>query len=133
MNTEKIKELISNSDILNIQKNVLIGFIGRAEERENEILEIKKLIESTSYKQQVDEILLSTDEVKIFTIIPKNDWDRDALYRSIIKRPDGNWTSVAHVARSLDEALLIYLQYKYLGLNSQFTDFAERMLEMKFD
>ena len=133
MNTDKLKEFVSNSELPQMQKNVMIGFINRAEQKQNEISEDKNLIEKVANEKKLSEIILSTDEVKIYTVYGKEDWDVKYPYRSIYKNSEGNWRRCDTVSPNLDLAYLVYLEKKHLGLNSQFVQFATKMLEIKID
>jgi len=129
MTTEKIKELVSNSELSAIQKNVMNGFIDRAKEEKEKGQQDKALIEAVATEKFVSEVLISTDEVKIYTIYQKYEWDKDCPYRIIyLEKETGNWKRIHTLAPTLDMAYLIYLEHKYNGLNSQFSLFASRML-----
>ena len=132
MNTSIIKELIDNSDLLKIQKNLMKGFVDRANNHQEQTDEDRQLIQQVANEKKVDEIILSTDEVKIYTVYGKEDYEIKYPFRSIYFK-DGIWQRVSTVSPSLDIAYLNYLQYKYLGLNNQFADFAIKMLEIKLE
>lgn len=135
MNTEKLKELITNSDSSQAHKNIMIGFIDKAKENESLRREDRKLIEEVGSVKHLDEVILSNDDVKIYTVRPKGveDWDTKYPYRSISKDKEGKWRRNATVSPTLDLAYLVYLENKYLGLNSQFSDFAIKMLGIKIE
>jgi len=135
MNTEKLKELITNSDSNQVRKNIMIGFIDRATENDSLKREDRKLIEEVGSVKHLDEVVLSNDDVKIYTVRPKgnDDWDTKYPYRSIFKNKNGKWERTCTVSPSFDLAYLTYLEKKYLGLNSQFTDFAIKMLDIKIE
>lgn len=130
MTTDKIKELINNSEIPTIQKNSLNGFIDRAKEQQEEKRQDRELIEKVAYEKKLSEVVLSTDEVKIYTVSGKDEWDIKYPFRSIYLSKKGTWERTNTVSPTFDLAFLVYLQHKYLGLNSQFTDFAMKMLEI---
>jgi hypothetical protein len=133
MNTDKIKELVGNSELPQIQKNMLIGFINRANEEQEKKTEDREFIEEIAKEKKISEIILSTDEVMIYTVYGKEDWDIKYPYRSIYKNSKGVWERSNTVSPSLDTAYLVYLEKKHLGLNSQFVDFALKMLEIKLE
>ena len=89
MNTEKLKELITNSDSNQVHKNIMIGFIDRATENDSLRREDRKLIEEVGSVKNLDEVVLSNDDVKIYTVRPKekDDWDTKYPYKSIFKNP----------------------------------------------
>lgn len=132
MTTEKIKDFISKTDLSQIQKNVMCGFIDRAKDKQEFERENRRLIEQVSLSHNVSEVILSTDEVKIYTVRGKDDWDIKYPFRSIFIK-DGKWQRSNTVSPSLDVAFLVYLEGKYLGYNSRFNDFAIKMLEIKID
>jgi hypothetical protein len=135
MNTEKLKELINNSELNQLQQNVMVGFIDRANELEQLRREDRKLIEEAGGVNYLDEVILSNDDVKIYTVRPKekDDWETKYPYRSIVKNKDGKWTRSCTVSPTLDIAYLVYLENKHLGLNSQFSEFAMKMLGIKIE
>ena len=133
MNTEKIKEFVSNSELPQLQKNVMYGFIDRAKYEQERKSEDRKLIEQVANEKKLSEVILSTDEVKIYTVIGKSEWDILYPFRSIYLNKKGNWERVNTVSPNFDLAFLTYLQYKCLGSNSQFVDFAMKMLEIPND
>jgi hypothetical protein len=130
MITEKIKELVNNSEFPQLQKNVMNGFIDRAKKAKEKEQEDRDLIEKTGVRK-LAEVILSTDEVKIYTVNGKDEWDLKYPYRSIYLTSKGTWARSCAVSPTLDVAFLIYLQHKHLGLNSQFADFSIKMLGIK--
>ena len=124
MTTEKIKEFVNNSELSQLQKNVMNGFIDRAKEEQERKREDRQLIEQVANEKKLSEVILSTDEVKIYTVSGKDEWDTKYPFRSIYLTKTGIWARTNTVSPSFDLAFLVYLQYKHLGLNSQFVDFA---------
>jgi hypothetical protein len=133
MDTTRLEGLIDNSDFSVMTKNVFKGFILRANEEETKIKQVRSLIEEVALEIKLKEVVLSTDEVIIYTIHPRreyDEWDIKYPFRSIYF--DGiKWKRVHTVSPSLDVAFLCYLECKYLDDNSRFTDFALKMLEIK--
>jgi hypothetical protein len=66
----------------------------------------------------------------INTYCSNDEWDIKYPFRSIYLSKKGTWERTNTVSQSFDLAFLVYLQYKHLGLNSQFVDFAMKMLEI---
>lgn len=132
-NTEKLVEFVNNSELPQLQKSVMIGFITRAENQEADKQEDRMLIEQVANEKNLSRVILSTDEVKIYTVNGKGEWDTKYPYRSIYIDKKGTWQRSCTVSPSLDIAFLVYLQNKYLGLNSQFTEFALKILEIPLD
>lgn len=132
MRAEKLNDLIENSDWAPIQKTVFKGFVSRCEEDHKKELEVKELIKKVSCQENISEVILSTDDVKIYTITGNKDWDKKYPYRVIYFR-DGKWHRCSTVSPNLDIAYLVYLKYKHLGGNSQFVEFVAKMLEIKID
>ncbi len=131
MTTEKIKEFVNNSELPQLQKNVMNGFIDKAKEEQERKREDRRLIEQVANEKKISEVVLSTDEVKIYTVSGKDESDVKYSFRSIYLSKKGTWEKVITVSPTLDLAYLVYLQYKQLGLNSQFVDFAIKMLEIR--
>ena len=130
MTTEKFKEFVNNSELPQIQKNVMNGFIDRAKDEQERKREDRQLIEQVANEKKLSEVILSTDEVKIYTVSGKDEWDIKYPFRIIYLGKKGTWERTNTVSPSFDLAFLVYLQYKHLGLNSQFVDFAMKMLEI---
>jgi len=129
MTTEKIKEFVTNSELPQFQKNLMNGFIDRAiDERETKRKD-RKLIEQVANEKKLFEITLSTDEVKIYTVSGKDEWDIKYPFRSIFFK-DGKWFRTHIVSPCLDTAFLVYLGEKHQDGNSQFSQFAIKMLEI---
>jgi hypothetical protein len=133
MTTEKIKELVNNSELPEIIKINLNGFIDRAKEEQERKYEDRLLIEQVANEKKLSEVILSTDEVKIYTVSIKSEWHIEYPFRIIYLGNDGTWQIINTIYPNLDLAYLGYMQYKYLGLNSQFVDFAMKMLEIPKD
>lgn len=133
MNTEFLVEAINNSDKNRMQKNILLGFVQRSTEhakKYNEDMDICQELERSFNK--VSEIVVSTPEVKIWLVCSKesDDWSTKYPYRAAFFKDD-KWTKCSTVCQSLDTAMLIYLEKKHNGDNSQFCTFAMKMLGIK--
>lgn len=133
MITEKIKELILNSTENQIQKNFMVGFISIAEEAQRIKNEDRQLIERVANEKNLSEVILSTDEVKIYTVRGKEEWDIKYPFRIIYLHENNTWKRGTTVSPSIELAFLVYLEKKHLGDNSQFVDFAMKMLEINND
>lgn len=133
MTTDKIKELINNSEIPTIQKNRLNGFIDRAKAEQEREHQDRELIEKVANEKKLSEVVLSTDEVKIYKVSGNDEWDIKYPFRSIYLGIKGTWERTNTVSPTFDLAYLVYLQYKHLGLNSQFVDFAVKMLDIEIE
>lgn len=136
-----VLDLVDKSESINqIRKNIIKGELTRAFENVDLKDNDRLLIESVTFKVgRVEDfdVLVSTDEVKIFKIKNTNkkqdDWDVKYPFRLIVFK-DGNWQRVSTVCDKLDSALLLYLQFKHLGENStgsSFSYFAMKMLGME--
>lgn len=128
---KKLIELIKNSDLPRIQKLATKGFVERNQEREDKEREERKLIKLISDNDNVSEILYSTDEVKIYSIHGKGEWDIKYPIRSIYRNEKGDWRRTVEASSDFDTAFLGYLQKKYLGSNTDFVYFACKMLGIK--
>jgi hypothetical protein len=130
---EKLKELISKSDLPQLQKNIMNDFIDRAKDEQERNRNDRQLIEQVANEKKLSEVILSTDEVKIYTVRGRDEWSVKYPFRSIYVGKKGTWQRSNTFSPNLDLAYLAYLQYKHLGLNSQFVDFAMKMLEIPLD
>lgn len=130
MKVDKIKELVVNSELSQLEKNIFNGFIDRSIMNLSKLIEDKQLIETVADEKNISEVILSTDEVKIYTVNGKDDWDVKYPFRGIYLSKRGVWERTITVSPTLDIAFLNYLQYKHLKSNSQFVDFALKMLEI---
>lgn len=134
MNTDRLLQLIEESDMVQMQKNVSRGFVHRAKENEDKRAEARELIEKVYNKCTLEDISIITDEFIIFKIIGRkgDEFDIKYPYRSIFFK-DNKWYRIHTVCTSIDEALLAYLGEKYLGSNNTFAYFAMKMLEIKIE
>lgn len=134
MDLSKIKDAINSIDCNQMQKNVMKGFIDRASEDHNERIKDRTLIEDVAREKKLLEVIVSNDDVKIYTVSGKEEWDVKYPYRSIFKdHKSGKWLTSNTVSPNLEVAYLVYLEKKYLGFNSQFVPFAAKMLEITID
>jgi hypothetical protein len=127
--TEKLIELVKNSDLPQVHKSVTIGFLARATDLINERREDIKLIEDIT-KENVEDVVFSHGDVKIYTIRSKHEWDIKYPYRVIFLTKEFAWSRIHQAKSNFETAFLVYLEHKYTGLNSQFSHFAIRMLGM---
>lgn len=133
MNTERLIRLIEADEYNNqLQKNILKGFVLRAEQNETERRKDRELIEEVANIKNLSEVVLSTEDLKIYTVYGKDEWDIKYPYRAIFLE-NNKWLRTNTVSPSLDVAFLVYLEKKYLGSNSQFTDFTLKMLDIKIE
>lgn len=133
MNTKKILEIVEESDKLSqIEKVITKNFLSRVELEENQNNKEKELVKTIGLDKNVSEIILSTNEVIIYTVKGIAEWEVKYPYRSIYFK-DGKWKRNGTVSPSFDVAYLSYLEKKHLGENNQFTDFALKMLEIKIE
>lgn len=133
MTTDKLKEFVNSSELPQFQKNAMNGFIDRAKERQEQNREDGQLIEQVAHEKNLSEVIFSNDEVKIYRVSGNNEWDIKYPYRSIYVGSRGAWERSNTVSPNLDLAFLVYLQHKYLGYNSQFVDFAIKMLGIELE
>ena len=133
MDTEKIIKIINNSDLPKYQQARWVGFIENAKDEYNKRQEDKLLIEQVANEKKLSQIILSNDEVKIYTVYGDDEWNVKYPYRSIFINSKGVWERSNTVSQNLDLAYLVYLEKKHLGINSQFVAFAIKMLEIKIE
>lgn len=126
---ENIQELIENSTLPYHQKLLAKGFVERADGDLGEFSEVVKLITDVAHEKSVKDIILSTDEVKIYTVPSLDVFDMTNPYRAIYLKDD-QWVRCYQVSPTFDRMMLIYLGEKHGGLNSQFCNFAEKMLDI---
>ena len=128
MNGEKIIELINQSELPPLQKNIFIGFIKRKTEEHQKHIEDKRLIEKVCNEKNVSEILLSNEDVKIYTISGKDEWDKKYPYRVMFYH-NRQWTRCNTVSDNFDQAFLLYLECKHLqSRRYSFTEFCNKIL-----
>ncbi len=130
MNISKIISLIEESDLSANQKATFSGMLERFNAQEKEQRADLDLIQAVAHEIPLD-IIISTNELKIYTVSGKKVWDLKYPYRIIFLTPIGTWQKSSTVSPSLDVAFIIYLEKKHLGLNSQFVQFAMKMLDIK--
>lgn len=130
--TDKIIDLIIKSDLSPITKSMAKGFVERSVDQVNEKNKIRKIIEGESEDSRtyISDIVYYSDEVIIYTASGNSDWDKKYPFRSIFLNKKGEWEKTNVVSYNFETAFLVYLQYKHLGANSQFVDFARKMLEI---
>lgn len=131
MNFTNIRNLIAFSNWPALQKAATLGFIDRMDEAERKRQEDRLLIEEIGKVDNISEVILSTDDMKIFSVRPsKLGWDEKYPYRSIYRDEKLAWNRVGTVSPSFEIAFLVCLQHKQLGANSQFAEFAVKMLNI---
>lgn len=86
----------------------------------------KSLIKKITREKHIT-VILSTPHVKIFTVSGKDPWNVKYPYRLILKKK-GRWTPNHYVMESLDIALLLYLEQKYLGDQDKITNILGKIL-----
>lgn len=133
LNIEPIITLIEESFLPKVQKNIWKGFIIRVKNDELERQEAISKIETVGQDKHVTEIVLLTDEVIIYKVAPRNEFDRDAPFRVVYKNEREKWTSTHIASPTFEVAFLSYLGDKYDGANSQFVYYAQKMLSLKTD
>ena len=121
-------EAISKSGLSINTKAICMAHLDRYQAADEKQTGLKYLIHKVS-EDEVDEIVLSTDDVLIYKKRGKDEWDVKYPYRVLLFK-DGRWFRIAEVSESLDKAMLIYLGNKYLDANQRFSGFAVKMLEI---
>lgn len=128
-----LKELITNSNVDRLLKLSMLGFVTRAAADEKLNREAREMVIEIGREKKINDIVLSSDDLIIYTVYGDGEWEKKYPYRSIFKDEKGIWRQCSTVSQSFDLAFLVYLQNKYLGDNSQFVDFAAKMLEIKIE
>lgn len=111
-----------------INKERARGALERETERIKKERAIRDLVGGNSV---VDEVTIISDDIAIVkSRIAEKDRpvydDNEFLYQAVV-----NGHRIVHVSYDFDSQLLRAIGYKYDGLNSQFADFAVRMLKIK--
>ena len=129
-NTEKLNSLVENSDLNRLQKTVTLGFIHRSLEKDDKESKDRELIREVGKCKNLSEVILSTDEVKIYSVSHNGDeWDSKYPFRCIYKKDD-KWLRIPVVSPTFEVAFLNYMETKHIGGNSDFTSFACKMLDI---
>lgn len=129
MRTDILKTLVANSEMSTLQKNMLQGFISRAEEDKGNYDLKRDLIEKIGKEKYIEEIIISTEDLIAYKVHPKGETDWETLYPyRFIYYKGGNWTRCNTVCHSIDVALLTFLGCKYLKDDNDFAFFASKML-----
>jgi len=83
---------------------------------------------------KIDSIIYSGENVIIYKVIPKDTehWDTKYPYIYIILKNE-KWSRLTTVSPDFNFCFLYYLEEKHLGLNSQFAQFAMKMLGVTYD
>ena len=71
----KIEDLIGNSDLTVLNKNLLSNFVFRAKEEEQERIKVINLIEVIARVKHLEGVAIATEEIIIYKILGKDDWD----------------------------------------------------------
>ena len=71
----KIEDLIDNSDLTVLNKNLLSNFVFRAKEEEQERIKVRNLIEVIAGVKHLEGVAIATEEIIIYKILGKDDWD----------------------------------------------------------
>lgn len=122
---------VSDDQLDQRQKNQLQQIIEESQKRseeENKLLEILDKIEYHAFNLKIKEILFHNDEVIFYSVTSRNSHDQQYPYRFIYKKDD-KWLRSIHISNNFENLFLQFLETKYLGLNSQFTQFAIKMLK----
>lgn len=130
-NIEILKELVEATNLANIRKGMIQGFIERSEEAELERRTTKELIEKTMFsKKHTFDVLVSTDSIIVYKIVNGQDeWDIKYPYRSLYKDSKDRWVQCHVVSFSLETALLVALEHKFEA--REFSHFAIKMLDIE--
>ena len=125
--SQLLLRLIDEAEMPLIEKLSLTRVLKRAASYEDKRMEDRTLVKDVSAAKNLLEVVFSTDDVKIYTVYSNDEWDVKYPYRIIFMR-EGKWENINNVAQTFDIAFLIYREYRHLGLNSQFSTFAKKML-----
>jgi hypothetical protein len=124
---EKLKELIENSNLSEIEKSQMVEFVTKSDVEEKIKTKDKFLIETTT-EHDVDNILFACDYFIIYTKRNDSFFEDGYPVRSIYRDNRGFWSKSISINNNFDRAMLKCLEMKHLGYNSEFTEFACKML-----
>lgn len=79
----KIEELIDNSDLTVLNKNLLFNFVFRAKEEKQERIKVRNLIEVIARVKHLEGVAIATEEIIIYKILGKDEWDIKYPFRGI--------------------------------------------------
>lgn len=131
MNTDKIKDIILNTqELTQIEKNVAIRNINDYNLKKTKEAEDLILIDlfKDSPKNQIKNILVSTDNLKIYDVMRPECYKKAPFIKCIYKNKANKWVKIDYAFPNIDYVYIFYLEHKYLGNNSQFSIFALKML-----
>ncbi len=127
---EKLNKLVDKSEFSPLEKLQA----GRFLHQSNNLVKLEKcqidLVEIIAgQKTKIEIIIYSGEDVIIYKVIPKDSehWDTKYPYRYIILK-NKKWSRGTTVSPDFNSCFLYYLEEKHLGLNSQFAEFAMKML-----
>ena len=123
---EKLKELIENSNLSKIERIQAVAFITKAAKEQEAETETINLIEDISEEKVDNVLLLIAEDFIIYT--RRNNKANQYPIRSIYRNNEGFWKRNPCVNDNFDRAMLKCLEMKHLGYNSEFTEFACKML-----
>lgn len=127
---KELTDLIENSQLKPIQKMRAQGLVELGTKSLSKIEADTKIIANFT-GEIVEEVILSTNDVKIYKIVskPDDEWTTKYPYRFVFMGKI-NWRRGSTVCVTFDECLLSYLAAKHDGENSQFANFAMKMLSL---
>lgn len=133
MNIQTIIDLVHGSSLIQFRKNKWIKFLQDAAAKYEQHQENIKLIEGLDKYETVKEIILSKEDVIIYTVVEKadDDWNIKNPFRCVYINSYGTWTRCDRVCDSFDSMYMHYLQYKHVGANSDFAYLVMKMLDIK--
>jgi hypothetical protein len=124
---EKLKQLIENSNLSKIERIKMTAFITKAAIEQESETETINLIGYVS-EEKADCVLLKTEDFIIYSKRNDRSLENEYPIRSIYKDALGVWRRNPNVSDNFDKAMLKCLEMKHLGYNSQFAEFACKML-----
>lgn len=132
---EKLNELVDKSEFAPIEKMQAGRFLHQSDNLLKLDRDQRDLVENVAgVTIKIDSIIYSGEDVIIYKVIPKDSehWDTKYPYRYIILKNE-KWSRGTNVTPDFNSCFLYYLEEKHLGLNSQFAQFAMKMLGVTYD
>jgi len=125
---DKVQDALAQDENFNpFERAMAIGSMKRDEETANAFHASAEIIKPfIGRRVGIEDIIVDLEDVKIFKVANKS--YEENPYSFIIKVND-EWRGGNQYGVTFDEVLLLYLQVKHIGYNSDFANFAKKMLE----
>ncbi len=106
-------------------------FLNKAEKYEELQNEKKEVLDEMYRNGANHQVVVIIEDIAIVENYSNSDFPHAPFTMSLKNKETGKWRHSSHYFGSVDEAILGAMGHKYLGQNSQFADFASKMLGIK--